>query len=215
MRDIFAVYKPKGPSSAQVVNKLKKILDEKKIGHAGTLDPLAEGVLVVGVGRQATKQLHLVTAEDKEYIAVVKLGESSATDDAEGEKTPGKDTHAKSITDIKKILPKFIGRSVWQMPPKFSAIKTGGQRAYKVARQGGDPLLAPRQVDMISIEIIKYDWPLLKIKVICGAGTYIRALARDIGKELGCGGYLSELTRTRVGKFTLANAVHLDSVDKS
>jgi len=212
MRGIFAVNKPKGPSSAWVINRLKNFFNEKKIGHAGTLDPLATGVLVVGVGRSATKQLRYFMDQEKEYIGVIKLGETSTTDDDEGEKIFTPDQDPKSITEIENIMPQFIGSCVWQRPPCYSAIKVGGQRAYAVARQGGEPLLGPRQVVIKSIKILNYKWPYLQVRVVCGSGTYIRALARDIGERLGCGGYLKSLERTRVGDFYLKDAKTLEEL---
>lgn len=208
---IFALYKPKGPSSNQVLVRLRRLLGVKKIGYAGTLDPLAEGVLVVAVGRENTKQLRHILEGEKEYVATVKFGETSTTDDEEGEKNAGMVTAIPTHSDIAAVLPEFIG-TIWQMPPAYSAIKTGGQRAYKVARAGKTPLLGKRQVDIYAIEILEYAWPFLKLKVTCGAGTYIRSLARDLGGRLGCGAYLAGLVRTRVGSFTAADAATLEAI---
>ncbi len=234
MNKIFSVYKPKGPTSNQMLNKIKVLLHQDyegqaslskgckrkipKVGHAGTLDPLASGILVVGIGREATKKLRFVLEGEKEYIGMVKLGETSETDDEEGIPSPPtplpKGEGSTKLDDIKKILPKFIGSSVWQMPPKYSAIKAGGKKAYEVARQGGKPLLGPRQVEIKEIEILKYKWPYLEIRVVCGSGTYIRSLARDIGEELGVGGYLSDLERIRVGDFEKSEAVKEEDLEE-
>ncbi|MDP3900109.1 MAG: tRNA pseudouridine(55) synthase TruB [bacterium] len=215
MPNIFAVYKPKGPTSNQVLNELRKTFKTKKVGHAGTLDPLAEGVLVVGVGREATKQLATVVQKEKEYIGTVKFGVTSTTDDEEGIKTEfevGSKKYKKS--DIEKIIPAFIG-DILQVPPNFSAIKAGGKVAYKVARAGGMPQLGPRQVEIKAIEILEYSWPFLKIRVVTGPGVYIRSLARDLGSELGCGGYLYDLIRTRVGEYRIEDAAQVENIKKA
>jgi len=201
-----------------MLNKIRKIADTKKVGHAGTLDPLASGVLVVAIGRENTKKLRYILEEEKEYIGTVKLGETSETDDGEGVPSPPTPLPevegSPKLNDIEKILPKFIGYAVWQMPPKYSAIKAGGKKAYEVARQGGEPLLGPRQVEIKEIEILEYKWPYLKIRVVCGSGTYIRSLARDIGEELGVGGYLADLERTRVGDFDKKDAIKEEDLEK-
>ncbi len=206
---IFAVYKPKGITSNDAVQIVKRQSGGKKTGHAGTLDPLAKGVLVIGVGREATKKLGEVVKKEKEYLAVVKFGETSSTDDAEGEKNKIKVKNIPEIADIKKAIEKFQGK-ITQIPPVFSAVKIKGREAYKLARKGQEVKMKPREIEIKSINIIDYKWPLLKLKVITGPGAYIRSLARDIGEELGVGGYLADLERTRVGQFTKENAVELE-----
>lgn len=208
---IFPLYKPVGPSSNHMLSKLRAILNVKKIGYAGTLDPLAEGVLVVAVGREHTKQLRHILEEEKEYMATVRFGVTSTTDDEEGEKHSLSVANTPARSDIEAVLPEFIG-TVWQMPPKYSAIKAGGKRAYAVARAGKEPLLGKRQVDIYHIEIMEYAWPLVRLKVTCGAGTYIRSLARDLGERLGCGGYLAGLVRTRVGEYTVKNSYTIEDI---
>lgn len=203
--DVFAVYKPRGPSSAAFLNQLKRILGAKKMGHAGTLDPLASGVLVVGVGR-GTKRLREIAGQGKEYRATIKLGEESSTDDAEGEKRPGTIRRKPTEADIRATLKKFIG-SILQTPPVMSAVKIGGERAYRLARQGRAVVLKPRPVTVRSIELLGYRWPFLQLRVTTGPGVYIRAIARDLGRELGTLGYLARLERTRVGAFTKAHAL--------
>ena len=205
---IFAVYKPKGITSNDAVQIVKRQSGGKKTGHAGTLDPLAKGVLVIGVGREATKTLGEVVKKEKEYLAVVKFGETSSTDDAEGEKIKIKIKNIPEIADIKKAIEKFQGK-ITQIPPVFSAVKIKGREAYKLARKGQEVKMKPREIEIKSINIIDYKWPLLKLKVITGPGAYIRSLARDIGEELGVGGYLADLERTRVGQFTKENAERL------
>lgn len=176
----------------------------KKVGHAGTLDPLASGVLVIAVGRESTKRIDQVVKKEKEYIATVKLGQTSETDDAEGVRDD--DLIAENLKGIgrdhiEKVLARFIGH-IKQVPPVFSAIKVKGKTAYKLARQGKDPKLEPREVEIKEIELLDFQWPFIKIRVVTGPGVYIRSLARDIGNELGVGAYMSDLERTRVGEYT-------------
>src|SRR3989338_1427519 len=208
MKNIFPVYKPKGPTSNDIVVKIKKITGIKKVGHAGTLDPLSSGVLVIGVGREATKKLDSIVEKEKEYIAKIKLGETSSTDDEEGEKSI-KQKINKTKKQIERVTSQFVG-SIKQVPPKFSAIKVSGQEAYKLARQGKALKLGPRDVEIKEIEIINYQWPYLALRVVTGPGVYIRSLARDIGEKLKTGGYLVDLERTRVGDFTKEKSMTID-----
>jgi tRNA pseudouridine55 synthase len=210
MQGIFAINKPKGPTSHDIIDQLRKITGIKKIGHAGTLDPLASGVLVVGIGREATKKLGEVVKKEKEYLAMVRMGEESTTDDAEGEKRKFGVTEVPTLENIKKIIEKFQGE-IMQTPPVYSAVKIKGRPAHRRVRKGEKIELAPRKVVIREIEIIKYKWPNLKLRVVTGPGVYIRSLARDIGKELGVGGYLAELERTRVGEFRINEAVSVES----
>ncbi|OIO49094.1 MAG: tRNA pseudouridine(55) synthase TruB [Parcubacteria group bacterium CG1_02_42_13] len=202
---IWAAYKPKGPTSYDILRQIKKATGIKKVGHAGTLDPLARGILVVGVGRAATRQLGEVVKKEKEYAAKIKLGQSSSTDDAEGTKTEFKIINQPSCQEVDRAVSKFIGRT-WQSPPIFSAVKIRGQEAYKRARRGEKVVMSKRRVEIKKIKIISYHWPYLKLQVITGPGVYIRSLARDIGRTLKVGGYLADLERTRVGQFTKKSA---------
>ncbi len=206
---VFAVYKSKGLSSAAVVNVLKKYFQEKKVGYGGTLDPLAKGVLVVGVGREATKQLHQELKSEKEYLAVIKLGEKSTTDDEEGEKTKMMVVRKPTKEEIKSTLKLFEGK-IWQTPPVFSAIKIKGREAYKYARAGKPVVLPPKLVEVKEIELLSYRWPYLKIRIVCGGGFYVRSLARDLGEKLGTGAYLKDLERIRAGCFTIKDALPLE-----
>lgn len=201
MNGIFAVYKPKGPTSHDIINLIRKKTGIKKVGHAGTLDPLARGVLVIGVGREATKNLNQIVRKEKEYLAEIKLGQYSATDDEEGEKTKIIINHQPKRSEIIKALKLFQGQ-IKQTPPIFSAVKIKGQAAYRSARRGQVIKLKPRLVEIKSIRLISYSWPKLKLRVITGPGVYIRSLARDLGGSLGVGGYLSDLERIRVGDFS-------------
>ncbi len=208
---IFGVYKPKGISSFGVIARLKRVLQIKKIGHAGTLDPLACGVLVIAVGREATKQIAEQVQKEKEYIAVIRLGQTSTTDDEEGEKTINDIKTETKISEIESVIKKFIGE-ISQIPPAFSAIKIGGKRAYKMAREGKEVIMQARPALVKEIEILDYVWPHLKLRIVTGPGVYIRSLARDIGQELGVGGYMADLERTRVGDFTKDEALDLEKI---
>lgn len=205
---IFAVNKPKGITSHDVVNRVRRITGVKRVGHGGTLDPLASGVLVIAVGRENTKLLDQYVKGEKEYSAAIRLGFHSSTDDEEGEKIEINVEHIPTSEEIENAVKSFIG-DITQLPPMYSALKLGGVPAYKIARRreksGEVPenLLKPRQVAVKNIHITTYQYPILEISVTCGPGVYIRALARDIGEKLGTGGYLTELVRTRVGKFLL------------
>lgn len=213
MKNIFAVLKPKGPTSHDIIDKIRKITGIKKVGHSGTLDPLAKGVLVIGMGREATKQLHHIVKKEKEYLAVIKLGEESFTDDTEGEKTKREVEVTPSLTNIKKTLLHFQGK-ILQTPPQYSAIKIKGKKAYQLARQGKTIHLIPRRVEIKKIAIIKYHWPFLTLRVVTGPGVYIRSLARDLGRRLKTGAYLADLERTRVGEFTKEKALTLDQLQQ-
>ena len=207
MNKIISIYKPKGLTSNQIVQIIKKATGQK-VGHAGTLDPLACGVLVVGIGSDATKKLKEIVGQEKEYLAKIKLGFISETDDEEGKKEAVKIENIPDIATIENVIKNFIGK-VAQIPPLYSAVKIKGKEAYKYARQGKIIELKPRVVEIKSIKILKYSWPFLEIKVVCGAGVYIRSLARDIGKKLGIGAYLADLERIRVGNFKIENSVNI------
>ncbi len=208
---IIGIIKPKGPTSNDIVQKVKKITGEK-VGHAGTLDPLASGVLVLGIGK-STKDLNKVVKKEKEYVAVFQFGAFSTTDDEEGEKTEIEVKDAPGREKIKEVVGKFIG-NISQVPPKFSAVKIKGREAYKLARKGEEVALEPREARVDEIEILNYDYPLLELRIVTGPGVYIRSLARDMGSDLGTGGYMKELERTRVGEYTKENSYSLENFEK-
>lgn len=210
-KHLFAIYKPKGRTSNDIVNEVKEITGIKKVGHAGTLDPLATGILVVGVGREATKKLKDIVKDEKEYLTTIRLGVESTTDDEEGGKTEIKPKKIPAEKEIKKVIAEFEG-IISQVPPIFSAVKVKGREAYKLARKGQKVSLKPREVEIKKIEILDYKWPFLKLKAITGPGVYIRSIARDIGKKLKTGGYVYELERTRVGDFTKEKAVKVSEL---
>jgi len=209
--NIFAVYKPVGPTSNDILEDIRRRTGIKKVGHAGTLDPLASGVLVVAIGRNATKRLSAEVAKEKEYLAAIRLGEESTTDDAEGEKTKQAIETPPSREQIQEILPQFVGQ-IEQMPPKYSAVKIKGREAYKYARQNQAVILEPRMVTVKEITLVSYAWPDVVLRVVTGPGVYIRSLARDLGRALGVGGYIFALERTRVGEFTKDQCVNPDQI---
>lgn len=208
MQGINAIYKPRGYSSHDIINALRKITGIRAIGHAGTLDPLACGVLVVGIGKWAVKKLDCEVKKEKEYLAKIKFGEESTTDDADGKKEEIRIKKIPSLSEVKKALTNFKG-IIKQRPPDFCALKLKGRKAYEIARNGGRPELKARDVYIKSIKIIEYAWPYLELKVTTGPGVYIRSLARDLGEKLKTGGYLYELERTRVGNFAKDNSLTL------
>lgn len=210
---IINLDKPAGIGSAKAVARVKRLLPKgTKIGHAGTLDPFATGVLLLLVGR-ATRQCEKLMDAPKQYEATVKLGATTATDDPESPEESFAQSEIMQLTreQIETLLPRFIG-AIAQRPPAFSAMKVGGRRAYDLARKGHDVALAPRTVHVYNIELLSYAWPLLSLRIDCGRGTYIRAIARDLGAALGVGGYLTALRRTAVGPFRADDAVSLDAI---
>lgn len=211
---IVIVDKPAGMTSHDVVGRCRRIFGTRKVGHAGTLDPMATGVLVVGIDR-ATKLLGLLTATDKSYEATIRLGQTTTTEDAEGDVV--ETTPATGITDeqIGHAVAALRGE-IDQVPSAVSAIKVGGQRAYKLAREGRTVELAARRVRIDRFEVLAIrrvdDFIDVDVAVDCSSGTYIRALARDVGVTLGVGGHLTALRRTRVGRFGLDEAYPLDAL---
>ena len=205
------VNKPAGPTSHDVVARVRRLLPRKtKVGHAGTLDPFAEGVLVVCIG-PATRLADYARTAPKRYRAAVTLGAASTTEDPTGQITATPDAAPPDAPTVAAALAEFVG-DLQQVPPAHSAVHVAGRRAYKLAREGRDLDLPPRPVTITALDLLAYDWPLLEIDVGCETGAYIRSLARDIGSALGVGGYCSQLTRTAVGPFALADAVALDDL---
>lgn len=208
--------KPKGITSHDVVGMLRKITGERRIGHAGTLDPNATGLLIVGVGRESTRELWIKFGKlDKTYEAEITLGEERETDDVTGI-SKIKNQMSKSFTKkrIEEVLKGFIGEQM-QMPPDYSAIKIKGKKAYEIARKGGTPSLSSRVVTIYSIKLNKFESPVIDVSVKVSSGTYVRALARDIGRKLGCGAYLSNLRRTKIGEYDVDKGVTLGNLKSS
>jgi tRNA pseudouridine55 synthase len=197
--------KPAGWTSRQAVNPVARLVKPAKAGHAGTLDPLATGVLVVCVGK-ATRLIGFVQEQPKTYRAAFLLGRRSNTDDVTGDVLDVDFHHKPERAEVEAALATFVGR-IEQVPPQFSAVHVDGRRAYKLARRGETVDLSPRTVDVHRIAVTAYEFPLLKLEIVCGSGTYIRSIGRDLGEALGCGAVMSELQRTAVGAFSIENAI--------
>jgi tRNA pseudouridine55 synthase len=212
MDGVINLDKPAGISSAAVVGRVKRLLPRgTKIGHAGTLDPFATGVLLLLVGK-GTKLCEMLMGQPKQYETTAKLGATTATDDKESPAIPVAIERWPSLQEIETAAAAMVG-IIRQRPPAFSALKIAGRPAYELARGGKPVQLEPRNVRINSIEILSWEWPLLRMRIDCGRGTYIRAIARDLGETLKCGGYLTELRRTRIGRFDISRAVSLERLN--
>lgn len=207
---IINVYKEKGFTSFDVVAKLRGILKTKKIGHTGTLDPDAEGVLPVCIGR-ATKVCDILTDKDKVYEAVMLLGVETDTQDTSGEVLKELPVEV-SEEAVKEAILSFVGEYA-QVPPMYSALKVNGKKLYELAREGKTVERKARNVQIFSIEILEMDLPRVRMSVHCSKGTYIRTLCHDVGQKLGCGGCMDKLLRTKVGVFELADTLKLAEID--
>lgn len=205
------IYKPVGMTSHDVVSVLRRVTKIKQIGHTGTLDPFAEGVLPICIGK-ATRLIEYLQ-DDKEYLATVQFGAATNTFDLDGEKVFTSDKKV-SRDDIKESLKSFEGE-ISQLPPIFSAIKVKGKKLYEYARKGEEVEIQPRKVVIENVELKNFDEELQQAQILlkCSKGTYIRSIANDLGKNLGCGGYLIKLIRTQAGKFRVENSVQLDGID--
>ncbi len=206
MDGVLVIDKPAGPTSHDVVSRMRKVLKEKKVGHTGTLDPTATGVLPLVLGG-ATKVARYLTGGDKTYRATLRLGVSTDTLDAAGEVIEERPVSV-AETDVRAAAQGFVGE-IEQVPPMYSAKKVDGKRLYELARQGIEVEREAKRVRVHSIEVTSVALPDVVIDVRCSAGTYVRVLARDIGEKLGCGAHLKSLTRLAAGPFTLADAVSL------
>lgn len=211
--------KPSGITSHDVISRLRRITGEKRIGHSGTLDPFATGLLIVGVGRAATRELQQFLKMDKTYGAVLFLGATSTTGDRTGTITarvaiPDLIVDSGSqpgMTKILSTLKKFLGTQS-QIPPMYSAKKVGGKKLYELARRGQTIERAPVSITISRLDLVSYTYPLLSITASCSSGTYIRTLGEDIGTMLGCGAYVEELNRTSIGPYELKDAAKLDMI---
>lgn len=205
--EILSFNKPYGWTSFQVVSKVRSAISKKlhvkkmKVGHAGTLDPLATGVLIVCTGK-STKLIDELQSHTKEYIATLKLGATTPSYDKETEEDAVYPTEHITKELVETVLQRFIG-TIEQTPPEYSAVKINGKRAYEFARKGKSVELKPKTLVIDSIELLECNFPEIVIRVVCSKGTYIRALARDIGRELQSGAYLTGLVRTRIGNYKL------------
>lgn len=211
MNGIINIYKEAGYTSFDVVAKMRGILKERKIGHTGTLDPDAVGVLPVCVGN-GTKLVELLADHEKEYIAELLLGVCTDTQDLSGSVLQKRAVNA-TVEQVKEVVEGFVGKYM-QLPPMYSALKVNGKRLYELAREGKEVERQPRKVCFREIEVLHVELPVVKLRVVCSKGTYIRTLCNDIGEKLGCFGAMKSLMRTRVGAFEIENAVTLAQLEE-
>jgi tRNA pseudouridine55 synthase len=215
--EVIYLHKPLEWTSFDLVNRFRHKLTRKlcvkkiKVGHAGTLDPLATGVMIVCTGR-ATKRIEEFQYETKEYIATLKLGETTPSFDLEEEVDAAYPTEHITRGKVEEVLKSFTG-VIQQVPPVFSAVKVNGKRAYKFARKGRNVELKPKTLVIDELELLNYQLPFITLRVVCSKGTYIRALARDIGKSLLSGAHLTALERTRIGNITLDMCLPVEEID--
>ncbi len=207
---VILIDKPIEWTSFDVVKKIRNLIRIKKVGHAGTLDPLATGLLILCTGKK-TKSIESYMAEEKEYTGTFTIGQTTPTFDLESEATEAVDTSHISQEDLDRARDKFIG-DIEQLPPMHSAIKVGGKRLYELARKGETIERKTRPVNISEFELTKVDLPIISFKVVCSKGTYIRSLANDFGEALGVGGHLSSLRRTKIGDFHVDNAYDLEEL---
>ena len=206
---LVVAYKPPGITSHDVVDGVRRILGTKKVGHAGTLDPMAQGVLLLGVGR-ATRLLRYLSGMDKEYEGAATLGVETDTLDADGEivRTAAVEVSREAL---RSAMDRFVGE-IEQVPPRYSAVKMGGRPLYETARRGEAMEAPPRHVRVDAFELVRFDPPRFDFRARCSSGTYVRSLVADVGHVLGCGAHLTRLVRTRVGPFGLDRAVMLNRI---
>jgi tRNA pseudouridine55 synthase len=205
--------KPYGWTSFDLVRKVRGLIRIKKIGHAGTLDPLATGLMILCTGK-FTKRINEFMGQEKEYVAEVALGAITPTYDLESEPTDHKNWESITDAELELALEKFRG-PILQIPPAHSAIKVGGKRVYELARAGKEVKLEPRPVTIRELEVMKRVENLITLRVVCTTGTYIRSLANDLGQALGCGAYLSGLVRTRIGEQLLTQSMRIDEFEQT
>lgn len=205
---VLLINKPLEWTSFDAVRKIRNLIRIKKVGHAGTLDPLATGLLIICTGK-FTKKINEYMAQEKEYTGTFTLGATTPTYDLESKPENIKPTENLTEEMIKGATNHFIGE-ILQVPPAHSAIKVDGKRVYELARKGKEVKLEPRKITIKAFEIIKIEMPVVHFRVVCSTGTYIRSLANDFGEKLGCGAYLSSLCRTRIGEFSLKDAMSIE-----
>ncbi len=213
MDGFFLIDKEKGMTSFDVVRDVRRMIGVKKVGHSGTLDKSATGLLILAVG-QGTKLLEYLIGFDKEYECVGRFGHVSDTYDSDGEVVKTDFSGEVSEEEMLEAMKGFIG-DISQMPPKYSALKVGGKRASDRVRSGEEVVLKARDIRIDEFEIVEYDWPEVKFRVKCGSGTYIRSLINDLGEKLGCGAYVGDLRRTKIGDFSVEDAVILEVLSKN
>ncbi len=209
---VLLINKPLHWTSFDAVRKIRNLIGIKKVGHAGTLDPLATGLLIICTGK-LTKKINEYMAQEKEYTGTFTLGATTPTYDLESKPGNFKSIDNISEESIKNTTNKFLGE-IMQVPPAHSAIKLEGKRVYELARKGKEVKLDPRKIFVKEFDIKKIELPIVHFRVVCSTGTYIRSLANDFGEGLGCGAYLSSLCRTRIGEFKLSDALTIEEFEK-
>ncbi len=209
---VILIDKPLHWTSFDVVRKIRNLVKIKKVGHAGTLDPLATGLLIICTGK-FTKKINEYTSREKEYTGTITLGATTPTFDLESEPVELKDYKFITIDLLHQTATQFIG-DILQMPPIHSAIKQQGKPVYLSARKGIEVVMQPRPITIKEFEILKVELPIITFRVVCTTGTYIRSLANDFGAALGCGGYLSSLCRTRIGEFIINDAMSIEEFER-
>ncbi|MFH1829765.1 MAG: tRNA pseudouridine(55) synthase TruB [Pseudomonadota bacterium] len=209
---VLVVDKPAGPTSHDIVSMVKRLTGASKIGHLGTLDPAASGVLPLAIN-EATTMAGQLAGIDKVYEFTLCLGTTTTTDDSAGDVIAQAPALPDLMANLRLILPRFTG-SILQRPPRFSAIKVRGKRAYELARKGIDFELEPRSVRIDSIDIIGENWPQLRLRMSCNSGTYVRSLCRDLGNALGCGGHAKDIRRLKSGPYIIDKALTMDDLQK-
>ena len=210
MEGLLLVDKPEGMSSHDVVNRVRRLSGVRRVGHAGTLDPLATGLLLVSIGRVTRLNEYLV-GHDKKYAATVRLGQATNTYDAEGEVSEERPFSTITPATIANALPAFRG-IIQQRPPIYSAIKKDGQPLYRLARKGIEVDIPTREITIYALDVLDYSPPFLQLDIHCSSGTYIRSIAHDLGQAMGCGGHITALRRTAVNEFDIHNAIALDQL---
>lgn len=208
---MLLINKPLRWTSFDAVRKIRNLIRIKKVGHAGTLDPLATGLLIICTGK-FTKKINEYMAKEKEYTGTITLGSITPTYDLESEPQDFKPTDAITPEQIHSATKNFIGE-IFQVPPAHSAIKIDGKRVYELARAGKEVKIEPRKITITKFEITAIEMPVVSFKVVCSTGTYIRSLANDFGASLSCGGHLSSLCRTRIGEFLLTDAIEIRDLE--
>jgi len=210
---VLMIDKPFDWTSFDVVKKLRRLVKTRKIGHAGTLDPLATGLLILCTGKY-TKRINEYMAQEKEYTGTITLGAKTPTYDLESQPVDQRDYSAVTEEGVTAVIGREFTGEIWQTPPIHSAIKKDGKRVYELARQGKEVKLDPRRITIKEFVLTDFQPPVLTFRVVCTTGTYIRSLANDLGAALGCGGYLSSLCRTRIGEFGLDQAMSMAEAER-
>ncbi len=212
MEGVFNINKEKGMTSHDVVDCVRRIIDVRRVGHTGTLDPAATGVLPVCVGK-ATKVVQFLITSDKEYVATMELGAVTDTQDAAGEVLERRDASSVTEDDVRRVAGEFKGE-LDQIPPMVSAVRVKGKRLYQLARKGFEVEREPRRIRILEMDVLKVELPRVQFRVVCSKGTYVRTLAADMGEKLGCGAHQAELLRTRSGTFRLEDSMLLEELGR-